>query len=64
MTGMGSDGSLGLKQLKNSGNVVAITESASTCIVYGMPKAAVETNLVNEVVDLDQIAKTIIQYLP
>ncbi|SEM21280.1 two-component system, chemotaxis family, response regulator CheB [Paenisporosarcina quisquiliarum] len=64
MTGMGSDGSLGLKQLKNSGNVVAIAEAASTCIVYGMPKAAVETNLVNEVVDLDQIAKTIIQYLP
>ncbi|QUG43889.1 chemotaxis response regulator protein-glutamate methylesterase [Psychrobacillus sp. INOP01] len=64
MTGMGSDGSLGLKELKKSGNVVAIAEAASTCIVYGMPKAAVETNLVNEVVDLDQIAKTIIQYLP
>ncbi|WP_093060281.1 chemotaxis response regulator protein-glutamate methylesterase [Psychrobacillus sp. OK028] len=64
MTGMGSDGSLGLKKLKKSGNVVAIAEAASTCIVYGMPKAAVETNLVNEVVDLDQIAKTIIQYLP
>lgn len=64
MTGMGSDGSLGLKQLKKSGNVMAIAEAASTCIVYGMPKAAVETNLVNEVVELDQIAKTIIQYLP
>lgn len=64
MTGMGSDGSLGLKQLKQNGNVVAIAEAASTCIVYGMPKAAVETNLVNEVVNLDQIAKTIIQYLP
>lgn len=64
MTGMGSDGSLGLKQLKKNGNVVAIAEAASTCIVYGMPKAAVETNLVNEVVDLDHIAKTIIQYLP
>jgi len=64
MTGMGSDGSLGLTQLKKRGNVVAIAESANTCIVYGMPKAAVETNLVNEVVDLDQVAKTIIQYLP
>lgn len=64
MTGMGSDGSLGLKELKKSGNVIAIAEAANTCIVYGMPKAAVETNLVNEVVDLDQIAKTITQYLP
>lgn len=64
MTGMGSDGSKGLQQLKRNGKVVAIAESANTCIVYGMPKAAVETNLVNEVVDLDNIAKTIIQYLP
>lgn len=64
MTGMGSDGSKGLQQLKKNGNVVAIAESANTCIVYGMPKAAVETNLVNEVADLENIAKTIIQYLP
>lgn len=64
MTGMGSDGSKGLQQLKKDGNVVAIAESANTCIVYGMPKAAVETNLVNEVADLENIAKTIIQYLP
>ena len=64
MTGMGSDGSKGLMQLKKNGNVVAIAESAESCIVYGMPKAAVETNLVNEVVDLENIAKAIIQYLP
>lgn len=64
MTGMGSDGSLGLKKLKAVGNVVAIAESANTCIVYGMPKAAAETNLVNEVVDLENIAQAIIQYLP
>ncbi|MFJ8063802.1 chemotaxis response regulator protein-glutamate methylesterase [Psychrobacillus sp. NPDC096426] len=64
MTGMGSDGSMGLKQLKRNGNVVAIAESADSCIVYGMPKAAVETNLVNEVVELKNIAKAIIQYLP
>ena len=29
-----------------------------------MPKAAVETNLVNNIVDVDQIGKMIIQYLP
>lgn len=64
MTGMGSDGSKGLMQLKKNGNVVAIAESADSCIVYGMPKAAVETKLVNEVVDLENIAKAIIHYLP
>lgn len=64
MTGMGSDGAIGLHKLKAKGNVVAIAESAKTCIVYGMPKAAVETNLVNNIVDVDQIGKMIIQYLP
>ncbi|GGA16019.1 protein-glutamate methylesterase/protein-glutamine glutaminase [Psychrobacillus lasiicapitis] len=64
MTGMGSDGSKGLVELKKNGHVVAIAESADTCIVYGMPKAAVETKAVNEIVDLENIAKAIIQYLP
>ncbi|MGM9951084.1 MAG: chemotaxis response regulator protein-glutamate methylesterase, partial [Lysinibacillus sp.] len=51
MTGMGYDGSKGLVALKRTGNVMAIAESADTCIVYGMPKAAVETQLVDEVAD-------------
>lgn len=64
MTGMGSDGSSGLRKLEENGNVAAIAESSNTCIVYGMPKAAIETNLVNEVVDLENIAQAILQYLP
>lgn len=64
MTGMGYDGSKGLIELKKKGNVVAIAESADTCIVYGMPKAAVETQLVDEVADVDDIAQTILKYLP
>lgn len=64
MTGMGYDGSKGLKALKHTGNVIAIAESAETCIVYGMPKAAVETQLVDEIADVDDIAQTIMKYLP
>ncbi|WP_107923068.1 protein-glutamate methylesterase/protein-glutamine glutaminase [Lysinibacillus parviboronicapiens] len=64
MTGMGHDGSKGLKALKSTGNVIAISESADTCIVYGMPKAAVETQLVDEVADVDDIAQIIMKYLP
>lgn len=64
MTGMGYDGSKGLVALKKSGNVTAIAESAETCIVYGMPKAAVETQLVDEVADVDDIARTIMKYMP
>lgn len=64
MTGMGYDGSKGLVKLKETGNVIAIAESQETCIVYGMPKAAVETQLVDEIVDVDEIAETIMKYLP
>jgi len=64
MTGMGSDGTKGLIELKRNGDVLAIAESEKTCIVYGMPKAAVETQLVNEVVDVDNIAQAIMKYLP
>lgn len=64
MTGMGYDGSKGLVALKKTGNVIAIAESAETCIVYGMPKAAVETQLVDEVADVDDIAQTIMKYMP
>ena len=63
MTGMGYDGSKGLVEMKQNGNVIAIAESAETCIVYGMPKAAVETNLVDEVVEVDEIAQVIMKYL-
>ncbi|KFL44355.1 chemotaxis protein CheY [Lysinibacillus sp. BF-4] len=64
MTGMGADGSKGLIELKKTGNTIAIAESAETCIVYGMPKAAVETQLVDEVVFVEDIAQTIMKYLP
>lgn len=59
LTGMGSDGAEGIKRLKNSDpDAVVIAEAADTAIVYGMPKAAVDTNCVDKVVPLHEIAKT------
>lgn len=63
MTGMGSDGSNGLKALKSSGNTIAIAESVETSVVFGMPKSAIATNLVDEVVNLEEIASTIMKYI-
>ncbi|MBS4172537.1 chemotaxis response regulator protein-glutamate methylesterase [Bacillus sp. FJAT-49736] len=63
MTGMGSDGAQGLIELKKKGNVKAIAESKNSCIVFGMPKAAIATNLVDDVEDLENISKTIMNYL-
>lgn len=63
MTGMGSDGSKGLKALKSRGPTIAIAESEESSIVFGMPKSAIATNLVDEVVHLEKISLTILKYI-
>lgn len=60
MTGMGSDGAQGMKALKEAG-AVNIGESAETCIVYGMPRSAVQLGVVDYEIPLDMIANTIVQ---
>ncbi|MGA1861743.1 chemotaxis response regulator protein-glutamate methylesterase [Deferribacter thermophilus] len=61
MTGMGSDGKIGLQKLKEKGGVV-IAQDKDSCVVYGMPRAVVEANLADEVVPLDKIAERISAY--
>jgi two-component system chemotaxis response regulator CheB len=56
MTGMGSDGALGMKALMNDGCEIRIAESAETCVVYGMPRSAVEMGAASHVLPLQQIA--------
>ena len=41
-------------------NTIAIAESEETSIVFGMPRSAIATNQVDMVVNLDDIADTII----
>ncbi|MGG4146171.1 chemotaxis-specific protein-glutamate methyltransferase CheB [Paenibacillus algorifonticola] len=59
LTGMGSDGTKGLKQLVESGAVTSIGEAEETCIVYGMPRSAYESGAVKTVLPLQQIAARI-----
>jgi two-component system chemotaxis response regulator CheB len=58
MTGMGSDGTQGLKLMKKNGSMI-IAQNEPTCVVFGMPKEAVETGLADAVLPLDQIAEMI-----
>lgn len=58
LTGMGSDGVLGLRLLKRHGCHVIAQDEAS-CVVYGMPRAAVDAGVVDTVLPLDQIARRI-----
>lgn len=63
LTGMGFDGKQGLLALKNSGNTLAIAESEESAIVYGMPKSAISTGMVDHVLKVDKIAPTILDYI-
>jgi two-component system chemotaxis response regulator CheB len=58
LTGMGSDGTLGLRLLKRRGNY-AIAQDEASCVVYGMPKAAVDAGVVDVVLPLENIASTL-----
>ncbi len=58
MTGMGSDGVLGTKVLKSKGGYIIAQDEASS-VVYGMPRAVVDANLADEIVDIDQLADTL-----
>ncbi|MBU9720339.1 MULTISPECIES: protein-glutamate methylesterase/protein-glutamine glutaminase [Bacillaceae] len=62
LTGMGSDGTKGLKVLKESNKTIALAESEATAIVYGMPRAAIESKYVDDVVTLNKVATTIEKY--
>lgn len=62
MTGMGMDGSKGLTKLKQKGPLKAIAESQVTSIVFGMPKAAINTKLIDSIEDVEKIARVVISY--
>ena len=60
LTGMGRDGADGAAALKMKGARI-IAESQETCVVYGMPKAAVEQGVVDELLPLYSIPEAMIR---
>jgi two-component system chemotaxis response regulator CheB len=61
LTGMGNDGAKAMKQLYDSGVTSTIAESEETCIVYGMPRSAIEQKCVNYVLPLHEIGAKLVQ---
>ncbi len=62
MTGMGQDGCSGLKMIKKmNGRVIAQDEETS--VIFGMPKAAIDSGVVDKIVPLGKIADEIINML-
>jgi two-component system chemotaxis response regulator CheB len=58
MTGMGEDGAEGLGAMRQSG-AMTIAQDENSCVVFGMPRAAIERGYAQRVVPLDAIAMTL-----
>lgn len=61
LTGMGADGTQGITALDKRKPVHVICQDEKSCVVFGMPKAAIEANLADEVVPLTEVAQSIIR---
>ncbi|ATH91438.1 protein-glutamate methylesterase/protein-glutamine glutaminase [Bacillus glycinifermentans] len=62
MTGMGSDGTEGVKNLLRHSRGPVIAESEESCVVFGMPKAVINNGLADDVKHVDEIAAAIMTY--
>jgi two-component system chemotaxis response regulator CheB len=59
LTGMGSDGTVGLRDIRKAGGRT-LAESEESCVIYGMPKAAIEAGVVDRVAPLPRMADEIL----
>ena len=60
LTGMGRDGALGMKTVKNCGGTT-IAQDETTSTIFGMPKAAIEEGCVDETLPISEIPKEIVR---
>ncbi|MCX6129461.1 MAG: hypothetical protein NTX25_10420, partial [Proteobacteria bacterium] len=60
LTGMGADGAHALKKLRLAGHFT-IAQSEKTCVVFGMPKVAIEIDAVMEILPLNSIGSRLIE---
>lgn len=58
MTGMGDDGAKGMLEMKEAG-ASTIAQDEKSCVVFGMPKVAIEKGGVDQVVPLTKIAQAV-----
>jgi two-component system chemotaxis response regulator CheB len=62
LTGMGSDGAVGLLKMREAGARTVVQDERS-CIVFGMPKEAIRLGAAEKVVSLESIARTTISMI-
>ena len=62
LTGMGQDDVAGMRNIKNAGGIT-LAEDKSTCVVYGMPRVAIEEGIVDKVLPISHIGLEIIKHI-
>ena len=62
LTGMGKDGARGMAEIRASGGRT-IAQDESSCVVYGMPREAVELGAAELVAPLDEIAQHLVRWV-
>jgi two-component system, chemotaxis family, protein-glutamate methylesterase/glutaminase len=60
LTGMGKDGLAGMQRVKEKGGYV-IAQDEESCVVYGMPKAAVDAGVADAILPLEKIASSLVR---
>jgi two-component system, chemotaxis family, protein-glutamate methylesterase/glutaminase len=60
LTGMGRDGTEGLRWLKQGG-CISIAQNEATSVVFGMPKEAIQAGVIDVVAGVDEIASEIVK---
>lgn len=58
LTGMGNDGAMGVRALHAKGARI-LAEDESSCVVFGMPRAAIQTGCVHQTAPIEQMAQRI-----
>lgn len=61
LTGMGSDGAEGMEALFQAGGFT-IAQNEASCVIYGMPRAAVEKQAISQVLALEEIGPALCMY--
>jgi two-component system chemotaxis response regulator CheB len=62
LTGMGADGAQAMKEMRDAGSYNFVQDEAS-CVVFGMPRMAIQYGAANEVLPLKQIAQALMDKL-
>ena len=60
LTGMGTDGAKGMAEMRQAG-ATTLAQDESSCVVFGMPKSAIEQGAVQQVLGLGQMSQHLME---